>query len=128
MTNYELVKAFNRAFGSYHQDKPGIPPEHVIELRFKLLMEEFGEVAEEAVGEGSVDLEKLGKELCDLLYVAYGMADAFGLPIDEMFREVNASNMSKLDKDGKPIYREDGKILKGPSYREPNLKQFLVEG
>lgn len=127
MTNYEMVKAFNRAFGAYHQDKPKLPPECIIDLRFTLLMEEFYEVSEEVIGKGSVDLEKLGKELCDLLIVTYGMADAFGLPIDEMFRQVHESNMSKLGDDGKPIYREDGKILKGPNYREPNLKQFLAE-
>jgi len=130
MTNFEMVKEFNRVFGSYHQDSPKCPAHDVVDLRLKLLQEEYIELHNELIGEipNNVDLEKVGKELCDLLFVTYGLADAFGLPVDAMFKEVYESNMSKLDKDGLPIYREDGKVMKGKFYKEPDLKQFLVEG
>lgn len=125
-TNFEKVKEFNRAFGVIARETPGLPDGATIDLRFQLLYEEFVEVSDElSVEDKEIDLPKLAKELADLLYVTYGMADSFGINLDEVFDEVHRSNMSKLGEDGKPIYREDGKVMKGPNYWEPDVKRLL---
>jgi predicted HAD superfamily Cof-like phosphohydrolase len=84
-----------------------------------LIKEEYAEVL------SATDAENMIKELADLAYVTFGMAAKFGWDLDEAIRRVHASNMSKLDDDGQPIYREDGKVLKGPNYQEPNLKDLV---
>lgn len=126
----EKVKNFHRAFGLPIKEYPQIPETKRISLRVKLLREEFHETIE-AIYENPhtnavhTKLSKLAKELADLLYVTYGMAIEFGIPLDDVFDEVHRSNMSKLDADGKPIYREDGKVLKGPRYFEPNIRKVI---
>ncbi len=124
-TNFEMVKEFHRAFSL--RRKPEIPTlvEHTIEeLRMKLIYEELQEVIDALHAE---DVTNLAKELADLLYVVYGMADEYGIPIDRVFRAVHESNMTKLGADGHPVYRHDGKVIKGPNYREPDL-WFILKG
>lgn len=127
MTNYEMVQQFHERFRMYSRTTPGFPPDDVIELRMKLILEEFTELCDEidAVKSPEMDLEKIAKELCDLLYVTYGFADTLGLPIDDIFREVHSSNMSKLDENGNPIYREDGKVKKSNQYRPADVSKYL---
>lgn len=95
-------------------------------LRLDLIAEEVNELFFEFNNHSNIDKEKVAKELADLLYVTFGMADSLGIPIDEVFRRVHESNMSKLGPDGKPIYRDDGKVLKGPNYKEPDLEDLFV--
>lgn len=126
LSNFEKVKEFHEKF---ELDKNKSFNELLL-LRLGLVTEEFLEVHDELYysirdSRAKDFREKLSKELSDLLYVVYGTAVTFGLPIDEVFDEVHKSNLSKLDKDGKPIYREDGKVLKGPNYKEPDLEQFF---
>ena len=100
-------------------------------MRMDLIEEEALEIADELPGvftnrtQEAIDKAAFTKELADLLYVTYGMAVTFGLPLDEVFERVHRSNMSKLDDNGKPIYREDGKVLKGPNYEKPNLDDLF---
>lgn len=126
MTNFDMVKEFHETFGI---EVDAEPTEDIVELRWSLITEELDEVLEElkpfdwATGGWNVsgiNKEKLTKELADLLYVTYGTAVSLGLPIDEAFRLVHESNMSKLE-DGKVLRREDGKVLKGKNYKEPDL-------
>lgn len=98
--------------------------EQLKELRIELIDEEFLEVIDE-LDAPKIDKAKLTKELADLLYVVIGAATTFGLPLEEAFKEVHRSNMSKLGEDGKPIYREDGKVLKGPNFSPANMEQFF---
>lgn len=122
MTNFEKVKNFNRVFKSVYNNTPTvINGEHRV-LKYKLMAEELREVKEAMDAE---DLYEIAKELSDLLYVVYGAADAYGIPIDECFAEVHRSNMSKLDKDGNPIFRTDGKILKSELYEPADMKKFF---
>ena len=120
---FEMVKEFHEKFGH----PVGVPIDHKQrDLRYNLIAEEADEVFEELYPMSSkVDKKKLTKELSDLLYVTLGTAVAFGLPIKEVFEEVHKSNMSKLDSYGKPVLREDGKVLKGPNYKEPELEKFF---
>ncbi len=113
MTNFELVKEFHKAFDL---NKSGS-----VSLWTKLIDEEH----EELIGALEDGFEHTAKELADLLYVTYGLAVYLQLDIDNVFAEVHRSNMSKLGEDGKPIYREDGKVLKGPNYKAPDLKDFI---
>jgi predicted HAD superfamily Cof-like phosphohydrolase len=151
-TNFELVKEFHQAFNKVPDPTvPADQPAEIRQLRAKLINEEFNEVLQElghtAVDFGgdpvgyisdnysplyglqrpfdTFDINKLAKELADLLYVVYGTAAAYGIPIDDVYREVHRSNMSKLGEDGKPIYREDGKVLKGPNYSPANVEKIL---
>jgi len=124
LTQYDKVRAFHRAF--FHPlDKEfiegtGSDAEFELKgLRMRLIDEEVAEVCE-ALYEGTK--QELAKELADLLYVVYGTAAAYGIPIDEVFNRVHESNMSKLGEDGKPVYRDDGKVLKGPNYKEPSME------
>lgn len=118
-----MVKDFHDKFGG-DIDVPLTLEKRV--FREVLIAEEFDEVSDELFPEHPiVDKKKLTKELADLLYVVYGTAVTFGLPLEEVFEEVHYSNMSKLGEDGKPIKREDGKILKGPNYKEPNLDKYF---
>lgn len=118
-TNYQLVRQFTQAMGQPIGEKFDLMGP-LAELRDKLLLEEVDEVME------ATDAEGILKELCDVLYVAYGYAASFGWDIDEAFRRVHLSNMSKLGPDGKPVRREDGKIMKGPNYQPPKLTDLVA--
>lgn len=125
-SNYELVCEFHEMMGMALDKWP--PTLEEVNLREKLIGEEFYEFGDEFFGSGKVnfdfntnpDKRKVAKELADLLYVVYGTAASFGIPIDRVFKEVHLSNMSKLV-DGKPLLREDGKVLKGHFYKPPDL-------
>ena len=121
-TNFELVGDFMEAFGQLVEPEPIIPDDTIVDLRVDLIAEEFLELREAIVNE---DIVEIADALTDLLYVVYGAGHAFGIDLDECFLEVHASNMSKLDNDGQPIYREDGKVLKSDNYFKPNLASVL---
>ena len=128
--HYDCVKAFTEAMGQpVGEDITALENADLLEMRVELIDEEVEEVLQELpvyrLGGGRMDKAAFTKELADLLYVTYGMAVTFGLPIDEVFERVHRSNMSKLGDDGKPIYREDGKVLKGPNYEKPNLDDLF---
>ena len=122
MTNFEKVKQFMQTFGQEVKDKPEFPNEKIIELRKKLIDEEFNEL-KEAINDK--DIIEIADALTDILVVTYGAGLAFGINLDQCFEEVHRSNMSKLSAEGKPIYNEFGKVMKGPNYFKPNLKKFL---
>ena len=122
MTNANKVKLFMESFGQEVKSKPEFPSDDTVKLRIELISEELQELVD-ACKAG--DIIEVADALTDILYVTYGAAHSFGIPIDECFKEVQRSNMSKLGKDGKPIYREDGKVMKGPSYFKPDLKNVL---
>lgn len=123
LTNADLVEDFHKYFNS-SINQP-FKDYKLRKMRMNLINEEFAEVSDELLMKNSKKKD-LAKELADLLYVVYGTAVAFGIPIDYVFRLVHESNMSKLGEDGKPIYRKDGKVLKGPNYKPVNL-DFLDE-
>ena len=122
MTNFEKVKEFMTTFGQEVKNKAEFPNEKIVELRKKLIDEEFNEL-KDAINEN--DLIEVADALTDILVVTYGAGVAFGIYLDKCFKEVHRSNMSKLSEDGKPIYNEFGKVMKGPNYFKPNLKQYL---
>ena len=122
MTNFEKVKEFMTTFGQEVKSKAEFPNEKIVELRKKLIDEEFNEL-KDAINENN--LIEVADALTDILVVTYGAGVAFGIDLDKCFKEVHRSNMSKLSEDGKPIYNEFGKVMKGPNYSKPNLKQFL---
>ena len=122
MTNFEKVKEFMTTFGQEVKNKAEFPNEKIVELRKKLIDEEFNEL-KDAINEN--DLIEVADALTDILVVTYGAGVAFGIDLDKCFKEVHKSNMSKLSEDGKPIYNEFGKVMKGPNYFKPNLKQYL---
>ena len=125
-TNFDRVKAFMLMFGQEVVEKPEWPSAETMELRIDLIEEELQELKDGILlGDGT--LVDVADALTDLLYVIYGAGHSFGINLDKCFEEVHNSNMSKLGNDGKPIYREDGKILKGKNFREPNLKEVLNE-
>ena len=109
-------------FGQEVLNKPKFPNNKTIKLRIDLIKEELNEL-EEAINNNN--LVEVADALTDILYVTYGAGHAFGIDLDACFEEVQNSNMSKLDKNGNPIYNEDGKVLKGPNYYEPDLKKFI---
>ena len=121
-TNFELVGDFMEAFGQAVQLEPTWPDFNTRELRLELIQEELDELSY-AVADR--DMIQIADALTDLLYVVYGAGHTFGLDLDECFHEVHASNMSKLGEDGRPLHREDGKVLKGPNYFEPDLEGIL---
>jgi predicted HAD superfamily Cof-like phosphohydrolase len=118
------VKEFMEAFGQEVKESPELADHKTACLRLKLILEEFEEL-EDAQAEGH--LVGIADALSDLLYVVYGTAHTFGIPIDKCFEEVHNSNMSKRSVDGNPIFRDDGKVLKGPNFYEPDLKGILNE-
>ena len=122
MSNFEDVKIFMKTFGQMVKTKPQFPNEKTMQLRFELIREELNEL-EQAMK--AKDLTEVADALTDILYVTYGAGYAYGINLDKCFMEVQRANMSKLGKDGKPIYNEKGKVMKGPNYSEPNLKQFI---
>jgi predicted HAD superfamily Cof-like phosphohydrolase len=121
-TNFELAGDFMNAFGQEVLTEPTLPDPSLAKLRLELIREEVEELN---VGIEGMDIVEIADALTDILYVVYGAGHAFGIDLDECYHEVHRSNMSKLGEDGKPIYREDGKILKGPDYFHPNLKDIL---
>jgi len=121
-TNFELVGDFMEAFGQEVQLEPTWPDFNTRELRLELIQEELDELSD-AVADR--DMIQIADALTDLLYVVYGAGHAFGLDLDECFQEVHSSNMSKLGENGRPIHREDGKVMKGPGYFEPDLEGIL---
>ena len=121
-TNFELVGDFMEAFGQSVQVDPTWPDFNTRELRIELIQEELEELSD-AVADR--DMVQIADALTDLLYVVYGAGHSFGIDLDECFQEVHSSNMSKLGEDGRPIYREDGKVMKGPGYFEPDLEGIL---
>ena len=122
MSNFKDVKIFMKTFGQMVKTKPQFPDEKTMQLRFELIREELNEL-EQAMK--TKNLEEIADALSDILYVAYGAGYAYGINVDKCFKEVKMANMSKLEKSGKPIYNEKGKVMKGPNYLEPNLKQFV---
>jgi len=111
-----------QTFGQEIKDKPALPEKKTVELRYELIHEELMEL-KEAIGQK--DLKEVADALTDILYVTYGAGHAFGINLDKCFEEVQNSNMSKLGEDGKPIYNEKGKVMKGPKYFKPNLAKFI---
>ena len=122
VSNFELVGDFMEAFGQKVELEPTWPDFNTRELRLELIQEELDELAQ-AIDER--DMVQIADALTDLLYVVYGAGHAFGIDLDECFQEVHSSNMSKLGPNGKPIHREDGKVMKGPGYFEPDLENIL---
>ena len=122
MTNFEKVGLFMKTFGQEVKSKPDFATDKINELRVNLIVEELEELK---VAVKNKDLKETVDALTDILYVTYGAGHAFGVDLDKCFDEVQKSNMSKLDKDGKPIYNESGKVMKGPNYFKPNLLKFL---
>ena len=122
-SNFELVGEFMETFGQEVKTSPEFPDNDTIVLRLELIQEELNELRE-AIGDAN--LVEVADALTDILYVTYGAGHAFGINLDKCFNEVQESNMSKLDENGKPIYREDGKILKGPNYFEPDLSKYVA--
>ena len=122
MTNFEKVKEFMNVFGQEIKNKAEFPNEKIIDLRKKLIEEEFKEL-KDAIKDN--DIVEVADALTDILVVTYGAGVAFGIDLDKCFEEVHRSNMSKLSKEGKPIYNEFGKVMKGPNYSPPDLKKFI---
>ena len=123
MSNFESVKKFMQTFGQEVKEKPGFPNNKIISLRYDLINEELAEL-KDAINKK--DIKEVADALTDILYVTYGAGHAFGIDLDKCFKEVQNSNMSKLGEDGKPIYNEKGKVMKGPNYFKPNLKKFVA--
>ena len=123
MTNFEKVGIFMKTFGQEVKDKPSFSTEKINNLRISLIEEELIELKEAMESE---DLLEVADALTDILYVTYGAGHAFGINLDKCFDEVQSSNMSKLDSNGKPIYNDFGKVMKGPNFFKPNLKKFLT--
>ena len=123
MTNFENVRKFMETFGQEIKEKASFPNDKITSLRYDLIKEELDEL-KEAID--NRDLKEVADALTDILYVTYGAGHAFGINLDKCFEEVQNSNMSKLGSDGKPIYNENGKVMKGPNYFKPNLTKFVV--
>ena len=122
MTNFNSVKKFMEVFGQEVKTKAEFPSEKIADLRYSLIKEELDEFNQALKDR---DLKEIADALTDILYVTYGAGHSFGINLDKCFDEVQRSNMSKLGKDGKPIYNEFGKVMKGPKYFKPDLSKFL---
>ena len=122
MSNFNKVKTFMETFGQEVKTKPSFSSEKVNSLRYELIKEELDEL-KEALDDRN--LLEVADALTDILYVTYGAGHAFGIDLDKCFKEVQESNMSKLDEHGKPIYNDDGKVMKGPKYFKPDLSKFI---
>ena len=123
MSNFESVRKFMKTFGQEVKEKAEFPSDKITSLRYDLIEEELGEL-KDAIEKK--DIKEVADALTDILYVTYGAGHAFGINLDECFQEVQNSNMSKLGDDGKPIYNENGKVMKGPKYFKPDLKKFIA--
>ena len=122
MTNFEKVRVFMKTYGQEVKDKAGLSDAMTNKLRIDLINEELEELTEAIKDE---NLLEVADALTDILYVTYGAGHAFGIDLDKCFEEVQNSNMSKLGEDGKPIYNESGKVMKGPNYFKPDLSKYL---
>jgi len=122
MSNFNSVKKFMETFGQEVKNKAEFPDEKIQNLRVSLIEEELSELKEAIKNK---DIKEVADALTDILYVTYGAGHAFGVDLDQCFDEVQRSNMSKLDENGKPIFNEHGKVLKGPNYFKPNLEKFV---
>ena len=122
MSNFDDVKTFMQTFGQEVKIKAEFPEEKIVKLRYNLIQEELDEL-QNAIK--IKDLKEIADALTDILYVTYGAGHAYGIDLDSCFAEVQRSNMSKLGNDGKPIYNESGKVMKGPNYFQPDLKKFI---
>ena len=123
MTNFESVKKFMETFGQEIKEKAQFPSDKITSLRHDLIKEELDEL-KEAIDKK--DIIEVADALTDILYVTYGAGHAFGINLDKCFAEVQNSNMSKLSSDGKPIYNDKGKVMKGPNYFKPDLNKFIA--
>ena len=124
MTNFECVKKFMQTFGQEVRTNASFPNDKIIDLRIDLIREELSEL-KEAVEKK--DIKEVADALTDILYVTYGAGHAFGINLDKCFDEVQNSNMSKLDQNGRPIFNDKGKVMKGPNYFKPDLSKFLTK-
>ena len=122
MTNFDKVGTFMKTFGQEVKTKPSFSTNKINKLRLDLIKEELSELTEAM---NNNDLLEVADALTDILYVTYGAGHAFGINLDRCFEEVQNSNMSKLGEDGKPIYNDAGKVMKGPNYFKPNLSKFV---
>ena len=122
MSNFTKVKEFMETFGQEVKSKAAFPDPKIQTLRYGLIREELDELK---VALDQKNLKEVADALTDILYVTYGAGHAFGIDLDKCFNEVQQSNMSKLGEDGKPIYNEHGKVMKGPNYFQPNLQKFI---
>ena len=122
MSNFSKVGTFMKTFGQDVKTKPSFSTDKINKLRLDLIKEELDELSEAM---NNKDLLEVADALTDILYVTYGAGHAFGIDLDKCFEEVQNSNMSKLDKNGKPIYNEAGKVMKGPNYFKPDLSKFV---
>ena len=122
MTNFNKVGTFMKTFGQEVKNKPSFSTDKINKLRLDLIKEELDELKEAM---NNKDLLEVADALTDILYVTYGAGHAFGINLDQCFEEVQNSNMSKLDENGKPIYNDAGKVMKGPNYFKPNLSKFI---
>ena len=122
MSNFSKVGVFMKTFGQEVKDKPSFSTDKINKLRLDLIKEELNELTEAM---NNKDLLEVADALTDILYVTYGAGHAFGINLDKCFEEVQNSNMSKLDDNGKPIYNEHGKVMKGPNYFKPDLTKFI---
>ncbi len=123
MSNFESVKTFMKTFGQEVKEKAGFPSDKITSLRYELINEELEELKEAIINK---DIKEVADALTDILYVTYGAGHAFGINLDKCFQEVQNSNMSKLGNDGKPIYNDKGKVMKGPNYFKPDLNKFVA--
>ena len=123
MTNFDKVGIFMKTFGQEVKNQPSFSSEKIINLRYDLIKEELAELKDAMEKK---DLLEVADALTDILYVTYGAGHAFGIDLDKCFEEVQNSNMSKLDENGKPIYNESGKVMKGPNYFKPDLSKFVL--
>ena len=122
MTNFDKVGIFMKTFGQEVKNQPSFSSEKINNLRYDLIKEELAELKDAMKKK---DLLEVADALTDILYVTYGAGHAFGIDLDKCFEEVQNSNMSKLDENGKPIYNEFGKVMKGPNYFKPDLSKFV---
>ena len=123
MTNFESVRIFMKTFGQEIKEKAAFPNDKITSLRYDLIKEELNELKEAM---DKKDLKEVADALTDILYVTYGAGHAFGINLDKCFEEVQNSNMSKLGSNGKPIYNEKGKVMKGPEYFKPDFTKYLT--
>ena len=122
MSNFSKVGIFMKTFGQDVKNKPSFSTDKINKLRIDLITEELNELQEAMKNN---DLLEVADALTDILYVTYGAGHAFGIDLDKCFNEVQNSNMSKLDENGKPIYNDVGKVMKGPNYFKPDLSKFV---
>ena len=122
MSNFSDVKNFMETYGQEIKNKSEFPNEKIVKLRIDLIQEELNEL-KQAIKDNKII--EVADALTDILYVTYGAGHSFGINLDDCFAEVQRSNMSKLDTNGKPLYNENGKVMKGPNYFQPDLKKYL---